>query len=103
MTDNKTKNSQNILTPRLAAELCEMYFEESRPSTCDDIQNICYAAEKCMYCGYEIMPHECKAQVLAPGDIIHEKCWQDYADENFYELCCVLNHTDGAETEEEYL
>lgn len=82
-------------------DIREMYLDESRPVNFNDIHSIRYPAEKCMYCGYEILHGESKAQVIATGDVIHKKCWQDYADENFYELCCVLSHSDGAEDDEE--
>ena len=53
----------------------------------DDGECIC---DKCMYCGYEIVPGEEKAIVEATGDTIHRSCWQDYAEDNFYELCRLL-------------
>ncbi|MBR5528466.1 MAG: hypothetical protein IKV97_05620 [Clostridia bacterium] len=101
-------NQQNMYetpeeTEKSVSEVREMYLEESRPINFYDVVHLGYPSEKCMYCGYEILPGECKAQVNATGDVIHKKCWQDYADDNFYELCCVLSHYDGADTEEEYI
>ena len=48
--------------------------------------------DKCMYCGYEIVPGEEKAFVISTGDTIHRNCWQDYAEDNFYELCQTLGN-----------
>ena len=50
------------------------------------------ACEKCMYCGYDIVKGEEKAFVVSTGDTIHRNCWQDYAEDNFYELCHMLGN-----------
>ena len=55
----------------------------------DDPDCMC---EKCMYCGYEIVKGEEKAIVISTGDTIHRNCWQDYAEDNFYELCHMLGN-----------
>ncbi len=55
----------------------------------DDPECVC---EKCMYCGYEIVKGEEKAFVMSTGDTIHRSCWQDYAEDNFYELCHMLGN-----------
>lgn len=62
----------------------EGYFET------DDYYDDGFEAEKCHYCGCAILSGQLKARVYTTGDIIHEACWQDYAEENFDELCCAL-------------
>ncbi len=51
--------------------------------------------EKCMYCSFPIFPNETMVRVGVTGDIIHKKCWNDYADEYFYELCELLGEDFG--------
>ena len=46
--------------------------------------------EKCMYCGYDILEGEEAVKVYSTGDIIHRKCWIDYAEDNIEELCLPL-------------
>ena len=62
----------------------EFYREES--SFCDE--DTC---EKCDYCGYPILRGEEKLRVDSTGDIIHRKCWNDYAEDNTDELCTPLD------------
>lgn len=53
-----------------------------------------YTLQRCRYCGYEIRRGQKRAQVCSTGDMIHEECWQDYAEDNYSELCCVFDDTD---------
>ncbi len=46
--------------------------------------------EKCAYCGGAIQSGQLRAKVYTTGDLIHEECWQDYAEDYFNELCCAL-------------
>ncbi len=43
--------------------------------------------EKCMYCGFEIFDTDDVLKVIPTGDIIHKKCWIDYAEDNIYDIC----------------
>lgn len=47
--------------------------------------------EKCDYCGYPILLGEEKLRVDSTGDVIHRKCWNDYAEDNTDELCTPLD------------
>ena len=49
--------------------------------------------ERCIYCGYEISDFQSAVEVIATGDIIHEECWQSYAEETFDELCVPLSYS----------
>lgn len=61
----------------------------------DELYNDCNArdeyngedCERCMYCSYHILPGEEALTVNSTGDLIHARCWIDYADDNVYELC----------------
>lgn len=46
---------------------------------------------KCMYCGYDIVSDDEGLRVDANGDTIHRGCWQDYAEDNLFELCSPLS------------
>ena len=47
----------------------------------------CFDDEKCAYCGDYITKGQVRAKVFTTGDVIHEDCWRDYAEDNFNELC----------------
>lgn len=47
--------------------------------------------KSCAYCGYDIGFGEETAKVNCTEDIIHRRCWSDYAEDNFYELCEVID------------
>lgn len=53
----------------------------------DDYFDDSFDDEKCAYCKEAITKGQVRARVFTTGDIIHEDCWQDYAEDNFYELC----------------
>ncbi len=56
----------------------------------DDYYDCGFDEEKCDYCGCGILSGQLRARVYTTGDIIHYECWQDYAEDNFDELCCAL-------------
>lgn len=53
-----------------------------------------YSLDVCCSCGCEIRRGERQAKVYSTGDIIHEECWSDYAEDNFYELCYIPDIAD---------
>lgn len=58
-------------------------------------ERTCYEySEKCCHCGYELLCGE-DALVLNNGDVIHESCWTDYADENIDTFGRRIVYSDG--------
>ena len=70
----------------------EILDEEGIFSTPDIFEDPECKCDKCMYCGYDIERGEEKVMVDANGDILHRRCWQEYAEDNFYELCHMLGN-----------
>ncbi len=81
LTEEK-KNIRNIQDELLSELTCR--FEDTHEHK-----------EKCIYCSYLILPGETMARVGMTGDIIHKKCWNDYADEYFHELCEIVGEDFG--------
>lgn len=53
-------------------------------------------SERCCQCGYELLPGE-EAMALNNGDLIHESCWNDYAEENAAFFGNKFIYSDGSE------
>lgn len=51
-------------------------------------------AEKCCYCGYEMLDGEEAVEIYCNGDVIHKSCWTEYADENMevFGKCFTTNN-----------
>ncbi len=78
----KSKNS--YIEKRLSQkELMEEFYNDC----CAHDEYSGEDCERCMYCGYHILPGEEAVTVNYTGDLIHKKCWNDYADDNISELC----------------
>ena len=54
---------------------------------CDDEDDYGEKYDKCVYCGYPILPDEERLRVLSTGDAIHRRCWNDYAEDYIGDLC----------------
>lgn len=67
------------------ARLDRELYDECRDDC--DFDSIFSEKQKCVYCGYEILDDERCLKVNDTGDIIHRKCWNDYADDNVADLC----------------
>ena len=76
----------------------------SRKDIPEDLPYICRRTaydntEKCCSCGYPVLTGE-TAMALHNGDLIHESCWGDYADENADYFGKKFTYTYGSEVEE---
>lgn len=71
------------------SRMCGAFYDEREDFGFDGFSD--ETEEKCMYCGYPIERGEEKAKVLTTGDVIHKTCWIDYAEDNFDELCTLLD------------
>lgn len=82
--DKKTKNPYYDMPEKIFDRdvVNELLHEAS--------QNIPIYRQRCIYCGYEITDCQSAVKVIATEDIIHEECWQNYAEESFDELCVPL-------------
>ena len=74
----------------------DMPFDGFRDDAVSDCERAEYgesteSTEYCDYCGYPIVRGEEKLRVDSTGDIIHRKCWSDYAEDNTDSLCTPLD------------
>jgi len=74
-----TGNDMSVKKNRLQEEL----LKEERQSAYIPFGE----GERCVYCGYGIIDGEKAVRVSLTGDIIHRKCWNDYAEAYADELC----------------
>lgn len=82
--DKKTKNPYYDMPAKIYdRDVVNELLREAR-------QNIPVCRQRCIYCGYEISDYQTAVKVIATQDIIHEDCWQNYAEESFDELCIPL-------------
>lgn len=82
--DKKTKNPYYDMPKRMyERDVVGELLREAR-------ENIPVYRQRCIYCGYEITDYQNAVKVIATDDIIHEECWQNYAEESFEELCTPL-------------
>lgn len=82
-----TSNHYGVYMPR------EEFYREREDLLEEDVES----GDRCVYCGYPILRGEDKLRVEATGDIIHRKCWNDYAEDNVDELCTPLDSIYGEE------
>ncbi len=57
------------------------FFEDASWSPSRDHQHsgIC---ERCIQCGFPVIPDEDALELIANGDVIHRACLEEYIDEN---------------------
>ena len=71
-------------------EISREILEEQGMFESGDYFDDSFEHDTCAYCGEVISAGQVRARVYTTGDLIHEDCWRDYAEEYFNELCNTL-------------
>lgn len=72
---NQYNNSYSFSNDEFAED--ELFLREDGIKLC-----ACSSDEKCVHCGFPILPGEEVLELLDNCDIIHRQCWEEFAEEN---------------------